>query len=131
MAEKEQLSYLAIVIAVIVAVFMVVQGCIWIGATDIPALGNLNNKLDAVFENPAFIGVIVTLIVGVVSGFMENWTITGEAFNLKKLGETFFYYEPMIILFAQWLPIEYVVVFTFVIDIVRRIFKIFREQTKT
>lgn len=131
MTEEKQLSYLAIVIAAVVAVFMIVQGCIWLGAMDIPELGNLNSKLDAIFENPAFVGLIMTVVVGVISGYMENWVISGEKFDVKKLGETFFLYEPLIILFAQWLPMEYAVVFVFSIDVLRRIFKIFRTQSET
>ena len=121
--SEEKYSYLALVLAVVTVIFIVAEALIWIGVLDIPAFGNLNNSLDQLFENPAFVGLLTTSIIGVLSGFMENWSITRETFNPNKFAETFFYYEPLLILLSQWLPMKEAVIFTFAIDVLRRIAK--------
>jgi len=67
--------------------------------------------------------LLTTFIVGVLSGFMENWSITTETFNPNKFAETFFYYEPVLTLFTQWLLMKEAVIFIFTIDGLRRIAK--------
>jgi len=121
--SKQEYNYLAMILVILTVMFVVVEALIWFDVIDIPQLGNLNNKLDQLFDNPAFVGLITTLFVGVFSGFMENWSITGEAFDPKRFAETFFYYEPLLILFSQWLPVNYAAIMLFIIDILRRIAK--------
>jgi hypothetical protein len=122
MSEKE-ISYLAVILAILSLVFMVCEILIWFNVLSLPQLGNLGYNLDQLFENPAFVGLIATVFVGVFSGYMENWTISGEAFSWIKFAETFYYYEPLLILFSQWLPMREAVAFTFGLDILRRIAK--------
>jgi len=119
--QKEEYSHLALILLLVTAIFMFIECLIWVDVIDIPTLGNLNNKLNQVFENPAFVGLTMTFIVGVASGFMENWSMTREAFDPNKFAETFFYYEPLLILFAQSVPIKEAVVLTFALDVLRRI----------
>lgn len=121
--SKEEYNYLAMILVTLTILFIIVEALIWFNVLDIPQLGNLNNKLDQLFENPAFVGLVTTFFVGVFSGFMENWSITGETFDPKRFAETFFYYEPLLILFSQWLPVKQAAVMLFVIDILRRIAK--------
>ena len=121
--SKQEYNYLAMILVFVTVLFVVVECLIWFNVLDIPQLGNLNNKLDQLFDNPAFVGLLMTFFVGVFSGFMENWSITGEDFDPTKFAETFFYYEPLLILFAQWLPVNYAAIMLFVIDVLRRIAK--------
>jgi len=127
MSQKEY-SYLALTLAILTAVFMVCELLIWFNVVSLPQLGNLGYSLDQLFDNPAFVGLLATVFVGVFSGYMENWSISGEGFNLKKFAETFYYYEPLLILFSQWFPMREALVFTFALDVLRRIAKRLRAS---
>jgi hypothetical protein len=120
MSEKEY-RYFALILAILSLVFVVCEALIWFNVISLPQLGNLGYNLDQLFDNPAFVGLVATVFVGIFSGYMENWSISGEAFDVNKFAETFYYYEPLLILFSQWLPMREAVLFTFALDIVRRI----------
>lgn len=120
MAEKKIDSRFALLILAVTAVFMAVEGLIWGGVIQVSALGNLGNGLDKLLENPAFVGFVATLIDGTLSGFMQNVLNKNDTFSLQKFGETFFYYEPLMILVAQFIPISYGVVLLFVVQVFRR-----------
>ena len=120
MAEKKIDSRFALLILAVTAVFMAVEGLIWGGVIQVSALGNLGNGLDKLLENPAFVGVLATLIDGTLSGFMQNVLNKNDTFSFQKFGETFFYYEPLMILVAQFIPISYGVVLLFVVQVFRR-----------
>ena len=125
MASKEQFSYIAFTVAIIMCIFMVVEALIWTGMLSLPQLGNLNNAADKLFANPAFAGLLATIIIGAISGFMENYATGKQAFNPALFAETFFFYEPMLILFGQFMPVAHSVIFLFAIDIIRRVAKAF------
>jgi hypothetical protein len=112
---------LAAIIIIITIAFMVLEVAIWTGNLKIEALGNLNYGLDKILENPAFVGLLVTLIVGTVSGFMQNVFKKNDTFDLKKFAETFFFYVPLLTLIGQFLPVSYGAVLLFVIDAFRRV----------
>lgn len=112
---------LAFVIIIVTIAFVVVEVLIWTGAVQTSALGNLGYGVDKVLENPAFVGFLSTLIVGTASGFMQKVFKTNETFDVRKFAETFYYYEPLMILVGQFIPVSYSIVLLFVIDIFRRV----------
>ena len=125
MTSKESLSNSIVLLIVMIAVFtfgvaiyaqiMDIQPVEYEGLFD-----NIFNGLDRWFESPVIVGWIATLIVA-VGGWIENYTQTGEPFNAKKFAETFFYYEPVLILMSQAFPMPYALFVTFAIDVLRRI----------
>lgn len=119
--EQMHYSYLALLILVITVPFLLVEALIWAGTLSIPALGNLANggTIAALFENPAFVGLIAVMLDGVLSGFMRNALQSKEKFDFKQFGETFFYYEPLLILVSQFFPIKYSFVLVFVVRVVK------------
>jgi hypothetical protein len=121
MSEKKINSNLALIIITVTAVFLIIEGLIWTNQIKIEALGNLSNGADKLLENPAFVGLVATVIVGATSGFMQKVFKKNETFDLKSFGETFYYYEPLLILVAQFIPVHYAVVLLFVIDVMRRV----------
>jgi hypothetical protein len=52
---------------------------------------------------------------------MQKVFKTNETFDLRKFAETFYYYEPLMILVGQFIPVSYGIVLLFVIDIFRRV----------
>lgn len=120
MAEKKIDSRFALLILAVTAVFLAFEGLIWGGVIQVSALGNLGNGLDKLLENPAFVGLLATLIDGTLSGFMQNVLKKNDTYSLQKFGETFYYYEPLMILVAQFIPISYGVVLLFVVQVFRR-----------
>ena len=112
---------LAAIVIIITVAFMMLEVAIWTGNLEISALGNLSYGLDKVLQNPAFVGLLTTLIVGVASGFMKNVFKKNDTFDIKKLAETFFYYVPLLILIGQFLPVKYGAVLLFVIDAFGRV----------
>ena len=121
MSENKFDSRLAVLIIAITVVFLIFQGLIWTGQLQIKVLGNLSYGLDKLLENPAFVGILATIIVGTASGFMQNVFKSNETFDLMKFGETFFYYEPLLILIGQFMPVNYGLVLLFVVDVFRRV----------
>jgi hypothetical protein len=121
LSEEKFNSTLGLVIIFVSVVFIVTQVPIWTGAISIDQLGNLNNGLDKLLDNPAFVGLLVSIFVGVASGFMQNVLKKNETFSIIKFGETFYYYEPLMILIAQFIPVKYGVVLLFAIDVVKRV----------
>jgi hypothetical protein len=121
LSENRLNSTLGLVIIFVSVVFIVVEASIWTGAISIQQLGNLNNGLDKLLDNPAFVGLLVSVFVGVASGFMQNVLKENETFSIVKFGETFYYYEPLMILVAQFIPVKYGVVLLFAVDVVRRV----------
>jgi len=119
--EKKINSNLALIIITVAVIFLVVEALIWTNQIKIEALGNLSKGADKILDNPAFVGLLATVIVGAVSGFMQKAFKKNETFDLKSFGETFFYYEPLMILVAQFIPVHYSVVLLFVIDVLRRV----------
>ena len=121
MSEKTVNSNLALIIIIVMAVFLGLEVLIWTNIIQLEALGNLGNGANKLLENPAFVGLLATVFVGAVSGFMQKVFKKNETFDLKSFGETFFYYEPLMILVAQFIPVQYSAVLLFVIDIFRRV----------
>lgn len=91
---------------------------------------NLLNGMDQWLDSPVVVAALATIIVS-TAGWLENWTQTGEAFEAKHFAQTFFLYEGVMILFSQALPIEYALVASFVIDVLRRIALRMRPQPPT
>jgi len=121
LSEKKINSNLALIIIAVTVIFLIIEGLVWTNQIKIEALGNLSNGTDKLLENPAFVGLMATVIVGAASGFMQKVFKKNETFDLKSFGETFFYYEPLSILVAQFIPVHYSVVLLFVIDVLRRV----------
>ena len=119
--QKRFDSTLGLLILAVTIIFMVLEALIWTGQVRLDQLGNLGYGLDKLLENPAFVGLLTASIVGAASGFMQNVFQKNDTFDLKKFAETFYYYEPLLILVAQFIPIKYGVVLLFVIDILRRV----------
>jgi hypothetical protein len=122
LSEKKIDSNLAVLIMLVSIVFIVVEVFVWTGQLRIDALGNLGYGLDKLLDNPAFVGLIETLIVGTCSGFMQNVFKKNDTFSLQKFGETFYYYMPLLIMVGQFLPVKFGAVILFVIDVFRRVF---------
>ena len=121
MSGKTINSNLALIIIIVAICFLGLEVLIWTNIVQLEALGNLGNGANKILENPAFVGLLATVIVGAASGFMQKVFKQNDTFDLKKFGETFFYYEPMMILVAQFIPVHYSAVLLFVIDIFRRV----------
>ena len=122
MEQKKFDSTLGLLILAVTVIFMVLEALIWTGQVRLDQLGNLGYGLDKLLENPAFVGLLTTLIVGTGSGFMQNVLNKNDTFSLQKFGETFYYYEPLLILIGQFIPVSYGVVFLLVIDVFKRVF---------
>jgi hypothetical protein len=114
-------SNLALIIIIVTVAFLCLEVLVWTNQLKLEALGNLGKGADKILDNPAFVGLLATTLVGAVSGFMQKVFKKNETFDLKSFGETFFYYEPLMILVAQFIPVHYSVVLLFVIDIFRRV----------
>ena len=72
------------------------------------------------YENPMLIGLIVGLIVNIF-GYVENLSRDrGIDYDFGRLAETWAFYEPMLILVSQALPMGETVIVAVVIDVVRR-----------
>lgn len=123
--SKTQATYIATLLVIVTVIFTAVEICVWTGVIP-PAneaegfFANLLYGLEKAIENPALWGWIMTVLVG-LGGYLENWVRTGEEFDARQFAETFFFYEPVLIGIAQLLPLEYAIVLTFVIDVLRRI----------
>ena len=122
MEQKRFDSTLGLLILAVTIIFMVLEALIWTGQVRLDQLGNLGYGLDKLLENPAFVGLLTTLIVGTGSGFMQNVLKKNDTFSLQKFGETFYYYEPLLILIGQFIPVSYGVVFLLVVDVFKRVF---------
>jgi len=84
---------------------------------------NLLYGAERLLENPIVLALIVGLVRN-IPGYIENWLAErGLKYDAKKLGETWAYYEPSLILLTQWLPPEHAVAVAFVIDIFRSAIK--------
>lgn len=124
MSWKENLPSLALITIIIVVsiIPIIVYGAFMTeAAVDYEGLfANVLNGLETFLDNPIFLGWIVAIIVA-VGGWLENYVKTKEKFDPSKWAETFFYYEPALILLTQWFPTEYAVFLAFGIDVARRI----------
>lgn len=117
------------VLCAVIAVAFVLVG-LFVGLGVIPPLneaeGLLTNLLkggELWYENPMLIGVIVGLIVNIF-GYVENLSRDrGTEYDFGKLAETWMFYEPMLILASQALPMGEAVIVAVVIDVVRRAIK--------
>ncbi len=120
--------------AVIAVAFVLVD--LFVGLGVIPPIneaeGLLTNLLkggELWYENPMLIGVIVGLIVNIF-GYVENLSRDrGIEYDFGRLAETWLFYEPMLILASQALPMGEAVIVAVVIDVVRRAIK--AHGTKT
>ena len=114
--------------AVIALAFVLVG--LFVGLGVIPPMneaeGLLTNLLkggELWYENPMLIGVIVGLIVNIF-GYVENLSRDrGIEYDFGRLAETWLFYEPMLILASQALPLGEAVIVAVVIDVVRRAIK--------
>ena len=122
MEQKRFDSTLGLLILAVTVIFMGLEALIWTGQVRLDQLGNLGYGLNKLLENPAFVGLLTTLIVGTGSGFMQNVLKKNDTFSLQKFGETFYYYEPLLILIGQFIPVSYGVVFLLVVDVFKRVF---------
>lgn len=114
-------SYLATLILLVTVPFVTIEVLVWTGQVTIPQLGNLNTggNLELLLSNPAFVGIVATLLDGVFSGFMRNTIYTKEKFSPKAFAETFYYYEPMFILVSQFLPIQTSFILVFAVRVAK------------
>ena len=72
------------------------------------------------YENPLLIGLIVGLIVNIF-GYVENLARDrGIDYDFGRLAETWAFYEPMLILVSQALPMGEAVFVAVVVDVLRR-----------
>ncbi|MDH5782069.1 MAG: hypothetical protein OEZ35_00160 [Candidatus Bathyarchaeota archaeon] len=117
------------VLCAVIAVAFVLVG-LFVGLGVIPPIndaeGLLTNLLkggELWYENPMLIGVIVGLIVNIF-GYVENLSRDrGVEYDFGRLAETWLFYEPMLILASQALPMGEAVIVAVVIDVVRRAIK--------
>ena len=115
--------------AVIAVAFVLVS--LFVGLGVIPPVnegeGLLTNLLkggELWYENPMLIGVIVGLIVNIF-GYVENLSRDrGIEYDFGRLAETWLFYEPMLILASQALPLGEAVIVAVVIDVVHRAIKV-------
>jgi len=108
-------------IMIVTVPFLIIEALIWTGTISLPALGNLaeGGTISALFENPAFVGLVSALMDGVLSGFMRNVLQTKEKFDFKQFAETFYFYEPLLILVSQFLPVRFAFVLVFVLRVAK------------
>jgi len=117
------------VLCAVIALAFVLVG-LFVGLGVIPPMneaeGLLTNLLkggELWYENPMLIGVIVGLIVNIF-GYVENLSRDrGIEYDFGRLAETWLFYEPMLILASQALPLGEAVIVAVVIDVVRRAIK--------
>ena len=117
------------VLCAVIAVAFVLVG-LFVGLGLIPPInegeGLLTNLLkggELWYENPMLIGVIVGLIVNIF-GYVENLSRDrGIEYDFGRLAETWLFYEPMLILASQALPMGEAVIVAVVIDVMRRAIK--------
>jgi len=117
------------VLCAVIALAFVLVG-LFVGLGVIPpvneAEGLLTNLLkggELWYENPMLVGVIVGLIVNIF-GYVENLSRDrGIEYDFGRLAETWLFYEPMLILASQALPMGEAVIVAVVIDVVRRAIK--------
>ena len=117
------------VLCAVIAVAFVLVG-LFVGLGVIPpvneAEGLLTNLLkggELWYENPMLIGVIVGSIVNIF-GYVENLSRDrGVEYDFGRLAETWLFYEPMLILASQALPMGEAVIVAVVIDVMRRAIK--------
>ena len=83
-------------------------------------------QVENLLQNPAFVALIVTLVVDVL-GYIENKARNSKiGFNTGMAIETLAKYEAIIIMFSTLLPIEQAVFWAFVADVVTRLVKRFK-----
>jgi len=117
------------VLCAVIAVAFVLVG-LFVGLGVIPPIneaeGLLTNLLkggELWYENPMLVGVIVGLIVNIF-GYVENLSRDrGIEYDFGRLAETWLFYEPMLILASQALPMGEAVIVAVVIDVMRRAIK--------
>jgi len=123
------------VLCAVIAVAFVLVG-LFVGLGVIPPVnegeGLLTNLLkggELWYENPMLIGVIVGLIVNIF-GYVENLSRDrGIEYDFGRLAETWLFYEPMLILASQALPMGEAVIVAVVIDVMRRAIKAHGAKT--
>ena len=91
---------------------------------------NLLYEAEKILENPVIVAFLAGLIVNYF-GFLANTFITHETYDANKLMETWFTYEPVLILISQYLPMREALVWTFAIDVTRRILIAVAKTLKT
>ena len=83
-------------------------------------------QVENLLQNPAFVALIVTLIVDLL-GYIENKARnSGMPFDKGMAIETLAKYEGFIIMFSTLLPIEQAVFWAFVADVATRLIKRFK-----
>jgi len=123
------------VLCAVITVAFVLVG-VFVGTGVVPPVneseGLLTNLLkggDLWFENPMLIGLIVGLIVNIF-GYVENLSRDrGIDYDFGRLAETWTFYEPMLILVSQALPMGEAVIVAVVIDVLRRAIKTYGAKT--
>jgi len=133
--EKPSMKYEMKVLCAVVAVAFVLVG-VFVGMGVVPPVneteGLLTNLLkggELWYENPMLIGLIVGLIVNIF-GYVENLSRDrGIDYDFGRLAETWAFYEPVLILVSQALPMGEAVIVAVVIDVVRRAIKTFSAKT--
>ena len=117
------------VLCAVITVAFVLVGLV-VGTGVVPPVneteGLLTNLLkggELWYENPMLIGLIVGLIVNIF-GYVENLARDrGIDYDFGRLAETWTFYEPMLILVSQALPMGETVLVAVVIDVLRRAIK--------
>ena len=133
--EKPGMKFEMKVLCAVITVAFVLVG-VFVGTGVVPPVneseGLLTNLLkggDLWFENPMLIGLIVGLIVNIF-GYVENLSRDrGIDYDFGRLAETWTFYEPMLILVSQALPMGEAVIVAVVIDVLRRAIKTYGAKT--
>jgi len=103
--SKQQLNVtLHQIIVAATVLFCVFELIITSGVIQLESVEGLFNNLreggDRWYANPIPWVIVLVLIVNFL-GFMENYSVTGEAYTAKKFAETWFRYLPLFLVFSQ------------------------------
>ena len=133
--EQPSMKYEMKVLCAVITVAFVLVG-VFVGMGVVPPVneteGLLTNLLkggELWYENPMLIGLIVGLIVNIF-GYVENLSRDrGIDYDFGRLAETWAFYEPVLILASQALPMGEAVIVAVVIDVLRRAIKTYGATT--
>lgn len=92
----------------------------------------LLEALEALKENPAayrlVLGLIVAIIINVFGYLANKSRDKTTAYDPGKFAETLLTYEPLILLLAEAMPVEWAIVGAIIVDVWRRTYKALTEK---
>lgn len=103
--SKEQrninLNHIIVAATVLFCIFEVIVASGYIELESVEGLfSNLREGGDRWYANPIPWVIILVLVVNFL-GFMENYSVSKEAYDKKKFAETWFKYLPLFLIFSQ------------------------------